>query len=137
MTPEDEMHVALLRKAYGRPLATLTERQEAALQLFLRDVWAAARTEGEKARHAAPAAIRARVESRRTRAIDFAIELVASVTTLAGMKIGSTTLVGAEFYLVSTVAWCAISWRKDLRGIWPLNIGALLVAASNLWATLA
>lgn len=137
MTPEDEMHVALLRKAYGRPLATLTERQEAALQLFLRDVWAAARTEGEKARHGAATAIRARVVSRRTRAIDLAIELLASVATLAGAWLGSTTLHGVECYLVSTAAWCAISWRKSLRGIWPLNIGMLLVMLSNLWAVLA
>lgn len=137
MNWQDEQHVALLRKAYGRPLATLTERQDAALQLYLRDVWAAARIEGEKARHAAPARPRLGVESRRTRGVDFAIQLLASVTTLIGMKIGSTTLHGAELYLVGTAAWMAISWRKSLHGIWPLNIGAAAVSLMNLWTALA
>lgn len=137
MNWQDEQHVALLRKAYGRPLATLTERQDAALQLYLRDVWTAARTGGEKARHAAPTKSSPGVASRRTRAIDLAIELVASITTLAGMWVGSTTLHGAECYLVSTLAWCAISWRKSLRGIWPLNIGAAAVSLINLWSALA
>lgn len=137
MNWQDEQHVAMLRKAYGRPLATLTERQDRALQAFLRDVWAAGRTEGEKARHAAPARPRQGVESRRFSPVDLTIEVVASVTTLFGMKVGSTTLMGAEFYLVASIAWCAISWRKSLWGIWPLNIGALLVTLSNLWAALA
>lgn len=137
MNPEDEMHVALLRKAHARDLDSLTIRQDAALQRYIREVWAAGRTEGEKARHAAPAKSVPRVESRRTRAVDLAIELVASVTTLAGMWIGSTTLHGGEFYLVSTIAWCAISWRKSLLGIWPLNICAMLVTGFNLWAALA
>ena len=137
MNWQDEQHVALLRKAYGRPLATLTERQDAALQLYLRDVWAAARTEGEKARHAAPARSRQGVASRQTRAVDLVIELLASVATLAGMWIGSTTAYGAELYLVGTAAWMAISWRKSLHGIWPLNIGAAIVSLSNLWVALA
>lgn len=137
MTPEDEMHVALLRKAYGRPLATLTERQEAALQLYLRDVWTAGRIEGEKARHAAPGKSAQRVESRRARAVDFAIQLLASASTLAGMRLGSTTLHGVECYLVASAAWCAISWRKDLHGIWPVNIGSIAVMLWNLKDVLA
>lgn len=127
----------LLRKAYGRPLATLTERQDRALQAYIREVFAAGRTEGEKARRAAPAKSGPGVESRRTRAVDFAIQLLASVTTLIGMKVGSTTLMGAEFYLVSTIAWCAISWRKSLHGVWPLNIAGLVVTLLNLWSALA
>ncbi len=137
MTPDDEDHVALLRKAYGRPLATLTERQERALQAYVRDVFAAGRTEGEKARHAAPALKNARVDSSRNRSVDLAIELVASVATLAGMWVGSTTAHGAELYLVGTAAWMAISWRKSLIGIWPLNIGAGVVSLMNLWVALA
>ncbi len=68
---------------------------------------------------------------------NLSIEILASASKLAGMRLGSTTLVGAERYLVSTVAWCAISRRKGLHGIWPLNIGALGVTLWNLWGALA
>lgn len=137
MNWQDEQHVALLRKAHARDLDTLTIRQDTALQRYIRDVFAAGRTAGEKLERTRPAPIAQGVESRRTRAVDLGIQLLASATTLIGMKIGSTTLHGAELYLVGTAAWMAISWRKDLHGIWPLNIGAVIVSLSNLWAALA
>lgn len=136
MNWQDDMHVALLRKAYARDLDTLTIRQDAALQRYIRDIFAAGHTEGEKAGRARSAPIGQGVESRRTRAVDFSIQLLASVATLAGMWVGSTTARGAEFYLIGTAAWIAISWRKSLHGIWPLNIGAAAVSLVNLWSSL-
>lgn len=132
MNWQDEQHVAMLRKAYGRPLATLTERQDAALQLYLRDVFAAGVTAGEINRHTATAKSIVGVESRRTRAVDLTIQLLISASTLAGMRLGSTTLHGIECYLVSTCLWCIVTWRKRMHGVWPLNIGALVVMLWNL-----
>lgn len=77
------------------------------------------------------------VAARRNFVTNLAIEILASVSTLAGMWLGSTTLHGAECYLVAGIAWCAISWRKGLHGIWPLNIGALVVTVINLRTALA
>ena len=69
--------------------------------------------------------------------LDLAIQLVASLGTLAGMWIGSTTLPGASCYLVATLAWMAISWRNNLHGIWPLNAGSLVISCINIGRALA
>ena len=128
--PGSDQHLALIRKAYQVLYLPWW------VAPYARDVYRAGRADGERAREALPS-IRRRVATRRNFLTDLAIEILASVSTLAGMKLGSTTLSGAECYLVSSVAWCAISWRKGLHGIWPLNIGALLVTLSNIWGALA
>lgn len=139
MNWKDEQHITLLRKAYADDLDRLpmSTRQHFAMRSYLRDVFAAGVTAGEIKRHTAKAKSIVGVESRRNRRVDLAIQLLASVATLAGMWVGSTTAHGAEFYLVGTAAWMAISWRKGLHGIWPLNIGATIVSLKNLWAALA
>lgn len=129
--PGSDAHLALLAKAYGRAWYAPEW-----LMAYARDVYRAGRVDGERARQALPS-IRQRVAARRKFTVDLAIEILASASTLAGMKLGSTTLHGAECYLVACLAWCAISWRKSLHGIWPLNIGALGVTLSNLWSVLA
>lgn len=129
--PGSDQHLALLRKAYHRDWFAPEW-----VTAYARDVYRAGRADGERTREALPA-IRRRVESRRNFVANLAIEILASASTLTGMKVGSTTLLGAECYLVATLAWCAISWRKGLHGIWPLNIGALLVTLSNLRDVLA
>ena len=128
--PGCDEHLALIRKAY-QPLYLPWW-----IAPYARDVYRAGRADGERARAAVPSVRRGVVASRNHR-VDIAIEFLASASTLAGMKLGSTTLHGAECYLVATLAWCAISWRKSLHGIWPLNIGALGVTLWNLWGALA
>jgi hypothetical protein len=127
MNWQDEQHVALLRKAYGRELDTLTVRQDAALQRFVRDVFCAGHTEGEKARRAAPANPRPGVVSRRRRLYWLAIEVLASITTIAGMWEGSSTFRGASWYLASTLVWIWLMFERRLWGIAPLNALALVV----------
>lgn len=137
MTGNDEQHIELLRKFYGPDLAGLTLRQDRAVQRYARDAFDAGQIEGEKQAHAVLVRPDPGVALPRNRGVDLAIELVASVATLGGMWVGSTTVLGAELYLVGTAAWMAISWRKSLHGIWPLNIGAAAVSLWNLWAALA
>ncbi len=136
MNWQDEQHVALLRKAYARDLDMLTIRQDAALQRYIRDVFAAGYVEGEKARRAAPAQCSPRVDSPRIRAIDLATQILAALSTVAGMKIGSTTLHGAEILLVSSCAWLCVSWRHRLWVMGALNGSLAVVALINLWSAL-
>jgi hypothetical protein len=68
-----------------------------------------------------------------TRAINFLIELAASLTTLAGMWLGSTTGAGAKFYLVTSVFWFALMFRRRMWGLAPLNVASLAIACVNLW----
>lgn len=132
MNWQDEQHVALLRKAYGRELDTLTVRQDAALQRFIRDVFCAGHTEGEKARRAVPPANLLGVVSRRQRLYWLAIEVLASITTIAGMWEGSSTFVGASWYLASTLVWIWLMVERRLWGIAPLNVLALGVELITL-----
>jgi hypothetical protein len=131
MNWDDELHVGLLRKAYARDLDTLTIRQHRALQRYARDVFTAGRTEGEKARHAAPAKPRVGVESRRRRLFWLAIQLLASATTLLGMALGSTTYYGAAWYLGSAGVWIWLSIEQRLWGLMPLNVIALAIEIVN------
>lgn len=63
----------------------------------------------------------------------FAIELAASVTTLTGMWLGSTTSAGAAWYIVAAVFWFALMFRRRLWGLSPVNVGVLVVACVNLY----
>lgn len=128
--PGSDQHLALIRKAYRTSYAPHW------IALYARDVYRAGRADGERARQALPA-IRERVAARRNFTVDLAIEILISASTLAGMRLGSTTLHGIECYLVSTALWCVITWRKKLHGVWPLNVGALVVMLLNLKDVLA
>ena len=63
---------------------------------------------------------------------DFFIELQASIWTLAGMYIGSTTLAGASCYAVSRIFWFALMFRRRMWGLAPLNVATAIVAAVNI-----
>lgn len=135
MNWQDEQHVALLRKAHARELDTLTIRQNAALQEFVREVFCAGRTEGEKARRVVSPANRPGVASRRRRLYWLAIEVLASITTIAGMWEGSSTFRGASWYLASTLVWIWLMVERRLWGIAPLNALALTIEVITLTRT--
>lgn len=63
----------------------------------------------------------------------FIVELLASVTTIAGIYVGSTTLAGAVLYLVSVVFWYWLTFGKRLWGLMPLNIAVTIVATINVY----
>lgn len=65
------------------------------------------------------------------------VELLASGLTLAGIYVGSTTAAGASLYLASLVFWYALTVRKRLWGLLPLNVASTVVTALNLWRALA
>jgi hypothetical protein len=64
-------------------------------------------------------------------------ELLASGLTLAGIYAGSTSAAGASLYLASLVFWYAVTVKKRLWGLMPLNVATTVVAAVNLWRALA
>lgn len=65
------------------------------------------------------------------------VEFCASCLTLAGIYAGSTTALGASLYLASLVFWYALTWRKSLWGLMPLNVATTVVASLNLWRAVA
>lgn len=131
MNFEDDMHVALLRKAYARDLDTLTLRQDGALKRYVRDVFCAGRAAGERIRAAARSEKQPEVISRRRRYFWLAIQLLASFTTMAGMYLGSTTLAGAAWYLGSSLVWIWLSVGQRLWGLMPLNLAAIAIELIN------
>jgi hypothetical protein len=66
--------------------------------------------------------------------LNFALEVLASVITLAGIVVGSTTRNGALLYLASNAVWWALVVRRRLWGIVPLNIGVLVAVIITLRA---
>jgi hypothetical protein len=64
--------------------------------------------------------------------LDTAIDLAASLTTLVGMWLGSTTLVGAIVYLISTAFWFTLMFRRRMWGLAPLNVAALFISVINI-----
>lgn len=60
------------------------------------------------------------------------LELGASIATLAGMAIGSTTLAGAGCYAVGQIFWWWLTFDRKLWGLMPLNIASTAVIAWNL-----
>lgn len=67
----------------------------------------------------------------------FFVELAASVLTLAGIWIGSTSLLGASMYLASMVFWFALTINKRIWGLMPLNVASTVVTCINLWRSVA
>lgn len=64
--------------------------------------------------------------------LDLVIELAASLTTLVGMWLGSTTAAGACWYIAAAAFWFALMFRGRIWGLAPLNVVALVVACLNL-----
>lgn len=70
------------------------------------------------------------------KALCLAVELLASIFTLAGIFVGSTTFWGAVCYLISLVFWWWLVWLKKLWGIIPLNAASTAISTYNLWINL-
>jgi hypothetical protein len=68
--------------------------------------------------------------------LKFFIELAASVFTLTGIYVGSTTTVGAICYLIALVFWFWMMYREKMWGLAPLNIATAVIASYNLWSSL-
>jgi hypothetical protein len=62
------------------------------------------------------------------------VEVMASVLTLSGIFLGTTTLVGALVYLGSLVFWYIIAVGRRMWGLMPLNIATTIIACFNIWA---
>lgn len=65
------------------------------------------------------------------------IELAASVCTLIGMYLGSTTGLGAALYLASAVFFWVVVQERRLWGLVPLNAGVTVIAIINIRAAIA
>jgi hypothetical protein len=65
-----------------------------------------------------------------------AIELAASILTLVGMALGSTTIKGAACYLASMVFWFLLMYLRKMWGLLPLNVAVLCTSAYNFWSAL-
>lgn len=62
----------------------------------------------------------------------FGLEFGASVTTIVGIYVGSTTLIGASWYAVSLIFWYGLMFRRRMWGLAPLNVASTIVVAINL-----
>lgn len=69
---------------------------------------------------------------RRARVWWFLVELAASLLTLAGMFVGSSTLNGAAAYLVAQPFWFAIVFGRGLWGLLPITSVATIIAIANI-----
>ena len=67
----------------------------------------------------------------------FLVETAASACTLGGVLSGSTSTQGAALYLVSLVFWYALTVKRRLWGLMPLNVATTVVASVNLWRSLS
>jgi len=65
--------------------------------------------------------------------LNFLIDLAASITTLVGMHLGSTTYAGAAWYIAAAGFWFALMFRRRMWGLAPLNVAALAIACENMW----
>lgn len=72
-----------------------------------------------------------------TRTQLFAIDAAASVLTIAGIQLGSTTLAGCLCYLGGLVFWFVLTFARRAWGLMPLNIATTLVIGRTLYGLLA
>ena len=66
----------------------------------------------------------------------FFVESGASAFTLAGIYVGSTTALGAMFYLISLIFWFWLMIRWKMWGLVPLNVATLGIVIYNLMVAL-
>lgn len=64
--------------------------------------------------------------------MSLAIELAASLLTLTGIYLGSTTFAGANCYAASLIFWFWMMVRVPLWGLLPLNLATAVITAINL-----
>ncbi len=62
-----------------------------------------------------------------------AAELIASGLTLVGIAVGSSTHLGATFYLLSLIFWWWITFGKKMWGLVPLNGATTIIAFWHLF----
>lgn len=67
------------------------------------------------------------------RSVDFYIELAASLFTVGGIFLGTTTFLGAIVYGCSLAFWWVLTFRRAMWGLLPLQVSATGVTAWNLW----
>lgn len=60
------------------------------------------------------------------------MELLASILTVTGMALGSTTNLGAIFYAASMVPWWWLTINNKLWGLIPLNCASTIIIAWTL-----
>jgi hypothetical protein len=56
------------------------------------------------------------------------IELAASVLTLTGQGFGSTTLLGASFYVAAALAWIWLTVYTRMWGLMPVNCVSFILS---------
>lgn len=64
--------------------------------------------------------------------LSFWLQLCASITTLLGIYLGSTTLYGASCYALSLIFWYTLTFKDKMWGIMPLNIATTVVVIVNI-----
>ena len=62
-----------------------------------------------------------------------ALEILASITTLAGIYLGSTTQAGSALYVVSSFFWFAMMFRMQMWGLAPLNVAGAFLNVLNVY----
>lgn len=67
------------------------------------------------------------------KALWFGVEACASICNIAGIYIGSTTMLGAMWYGIALIFWYALTIKKKLWGLMPLNIAVTIVTILNIW----
>jgi hypothetical protein len=64
------------------------------------------------------------------------LEWSASIATLSGQAIGSTTLQGALIYALANVLWWRLTIRSRMWGLLPLNVAGAAITAWTLFGLL-
>lgn len=135
LKPSSEGLLGMMSLAHMPVLDTMTPDQRSTAMCFAREMYRIGteveRQRAQRGTRAAADRPRAGAPTRRQRALWLALELAASFTTLAGMALGSTTVAGASWYLVSAGAWIWLSVERRLWGLMPLNAAALLIEILN------
>jgi hypothetical protein len=64
------------------------------------------------------------------------LELAASIVTLTGQALGSTSLHGAICYAFASVLWIWLTVYLRMWGLMPLNLAGAVVTVWTLWRLL-
>jgi hypothetical protein len=137
LEPSSEGLLSMMSLAHAPVLEQMTPDQRRTSMTFAREMFRlGTEVERQRAQRVVRPAIRPGVVSRRRRVVWLVLELLASFTTLAGMWEGSTTVVGASWYLAAGVAWIWLSLERRLWGLMPLNAAAIAIEAFNFWSAL-
>lgn len=64
---------------------------------------------------------------------DFWIQTAASIFTLAGVGLGTTTPYGSVIYFISCWFWVWIMVRGKLWGLAPFNVVVIIITIGNIF----